>query len=339
MTRGLNVENLKCFVDLHLHLDGSLSLDNVKALAKAQGICLGMSDDEIVSKLSVDEGCRDLNEYLEKFEFPLKLLQTPMGIQMAVKNLRIELESLGVMYGEIRFAPQLHKRAGMSMKQVLESAVKGLEGEGAPCNLIICCMRGDSTQKDNLESVELAKRYLGRGVCAVDLAGAEGLFPNELFKKEIDKASELGIPITLHAGEADGYESVGSAISMGAVRIGHGVRSAECEELLERIAGEGIFLEVCPTSNLNTKVFAAFSELPIRRFIKKGIRFGINTDNMSVSGTNVQKEWIRIINAFGLEGEEMQKILTDSVDASFANNEQKHEMKRRIEKEFKNISK
>lgn len=339
MMREFNLENLKCFVDLHLHLDGSLSFDNVKSLAAEQGIFLGVDDDELVSKLSVDEGCRDLNEYLQKFDFPLKLLQTSRGIQKAVKNLRLELEKLGVMYAEIRFAPQLHKRAGLTQEEVLESALKGLEGEGAFCNLIICCMRGDNTQEDNFESVELAGKYLGRGVCAIDLAGAEGLFPNKLFKGEITRAGELGIPITLHAGEADGYESVGSAISMGAQRIGHGVRAAENDELLDKLAKEGVFLEICPTSNLNTKVFAALSELPIRKFIKKGIRFGINTDNMSVSRTNVQKEWIKTIKAFGIEEEEMRKILMDSVDASFAKDEHKLEMKRKIEEEFEKISK
>ena len=220
-------------IDLHIHLDGSLSLASARALADMQGIALPEDDETLLRMLRVSDNCQSLNEYLEKFALPLTLLQTAEAIGEAAFRLCRELAEQGLAYAEIRFAPQLHCERGLTQDAVVEAAIRGMKKSGFYASLILCCMRGGDNLQKNLLTVEVASRFLGKGVCAVDLAGAEALFPNENFIDVIEYAKSLSLPMTLHAGEALGSESVSSAIELGADRIGHGVRSIENPELLQ----------------------------------------------------------------------------------------------------------
>lgn len=239
-------------IDLHLHLDGSLSVKTVRELARIQGVEVSHDDSVLLKRLQVSESCRDLNEYLEKFSFPCSLLQTRNAIEKAVYNLQEELKAQGLLYAEIRFAPQLHTFQGLTQAAVVEAAVNGLEASNFKANLILCCMRGDDNYLQNMETVRVAAQYLGKGVCAVDLAGAEALYKTSDFEELFRFAREMGIPFTIHAGEADGPDSVRTAVRFGARRLGHGVRSVEDSALLRCLKETGITLELCPTSNLNT---------------------------------------------------------------------------------------
>lgn len=305
-------------IDLHLHLDGSLSLESVKELAAIQNIDLSDSDEKLLKKLQVDEDCRDLNQYLEKFDFPLSLLQTKEAIAMAVYNLGNELKKQGLIYGEIRFAPQLHMQNGLTQEEVVKAAIIGMEESGFAGGLILCCMRGDANQEANMETVRVAGEYVGKGVCALDLAGAEALYPTEDFKELFDFANELKVPYTIHAGEAAGPESVRKALKFGASRIGHGVRSIEDEALMQTLSREGISLELCPTSNLNTNIFQTLEQYPLRKFLEAGIKITINTDNMTVSNTTLKEEYARLIEVFNLSSGELELLVRNSVEASFA---------------------
>jgi len=310
-------------IDLHLHLDGSLSVQTVRALADMQGIRISEDDMQLLQRLQVRQGCRDLNEYLEKFEFPLSLLQTKEGIIAAVCDLTCELKKQGLLYAEIRFAPQLHTRKGLTQEQVVEAAVEGLRRSDFRSNLILCCMRGDDNKEENLENVRVAKKYLGQGVCAIDIAGAEALFATEKFADIFELASTLGVPYTIHAGEADGPRSVYAALSYGAKRIGHGVRAIEDEALMKKLAEERITLELCPTSNLNTGIFKDLKEYPLRAFMRRGIRVTVNTDNMTVSGTSLQREFQKLIDTFSLTEDELMILARNALEASFADQETK----------------
>lgn len=284
----INFDNIG-LVDLHLHLDGSLSVDSVKELMQIQGIKNCYSDSELLEKLQVSDGCRDLNEYLEKFDFPITLLQTKEALETASYNLLEELKTQGVIYAEIRFAPQFHTSKGLSQEQVVKAVIDGMRKSELNANLILCCMRGENNHDENIETVSVAKKFLKKGVAAIDLAGAEGLFPTSDYKDVFELASELGIPFTIHAGEAAGFTSVETAVEYGAVRIGHGVRSVESEDLLKKLSDKGIALELCPTSNLNTNIYRDISEYPIRKLMDAGITVTVNTDNMTVSNTNIKK--------------------------------------------------
>lgn len=323
----------QCLIDLHLHLDGSLSIASVKKLAALQSIPLP-EDDLLHSILSVGPECRDLNEYLEKFDYPLSLLQTPEGIAMSVSNLLEELSVQGLMYAEIRFAPQLHLMKGLSQRQVVEAAIAGLKDAPIPCGLILCCMRMPDNKAENLETVRLAKDYLGKGVVALDLAGAEAVFPTKNFCEEFALARELAVPYTIHAGEADGRDSIYTALEFGTKRIGHGIRAWEDPALLKTLAAEGITLECCPTSNLNTQIFQDLRDYPIPVMLEEGVRFTVNTDNMTVSNTTLAREWQLLMDHFPLERSDVIRILLNAVDAAFASDALKAELRKKIHLEL-----
>ena len=334
---SININSLNCLMDLHIHLDGSLSLNSAKHLSEIQNIILPDNDFDLKNLLSVSNDCKDLNEYLEKFDFPVKLLQTREAIEFAFHNLADELAAQGLMYAEIRFAPQKHTLNGLSQRDVVSAAIDGLQKSSLDTSLILCCMRDADNMNDNIETVILAKDFLNNGVVAVDLAGAEALFPNEQFEYVFSLANELNIPLTIHAGEADGPKSVYSAIDYGAKRIGHGVRSAEDDNLIQILSDKKITLECCPTSNLNTQVFNNISDFPIKKFIENDVRFTINTDNTAVSDTNLKNEWQLIIDTFNLTYSDIRNILQNTVNASFADDALKSKLYEKINKAFEQI--
>lgn len=324
------LEQLDCYVDLHLHLDGSLSVNMVKQLASEQGIDLPYSDTEIAQMLQVDDGCNDLNEYLTKFDFPNRFLQSETGLSRAVELLGYELLEQGVMYAEVRFAPQKHCEQGLTQSQVVSAAISGAQKSPIPLSLILCCMRGDDNHTENIETVNVAAEFLGKGVGAVDLAGAEALFSTANFRDIFALATEKGVPFTIHAGEACGPESVYKALEYGAKRIGHGVRSTEDDKLMEKLATESIVLECCPTSNLNTAIYDSLADYPYRKFFDVGVKFTINTDNMSVSNTTIKREFIKLNEAFKMTKGEVRELLLNAIDASFAEENLKCALRDRV---------
>ena len=317
-------------IDLHLHLDGSLSVATVRELARMQGLEIPQEDCDLLKRLQVSENCRDLNEYLEKFSFPCSLIQTREALSKAVYNLQEELKSQGLLYAEIRFAPQLHTLQGLTQMEVVEAAIDGLRKSDFEANLILCCMRGNDNQIQNIETVRTAAQYFGRGVCAVDLAGAEALYKTADFEDLFRMAREMGLPFTIHAGEADGPDSVRAALRFGAGRIGHGVRSVEDGALMTRLAEAGIALELCPTSNLNTNMFPDIAHYPLPVLMNSGVRVTVNTDNMTVSGVSLQDEWIKLISTFSLTSDQIRKLEENAAAASFASPETKHWLRSQI---------
>lgn len=332
----MDMKKLDCFIDLHLHLDGSLSLNTVKELAYEQGISLFDSDEELRKKLSVSKGCKDLNEYLTKFEFPLQLMQTPQALEKCMHDLLTDLERQGVIYCEVRFAPQLHTRKGMNQNEVIEAvkrgmySVTGVSENSIRAGIILCCMRGNDNQKQNRITIDEAARHLGNGVCAVDLAGAEALYPTQQYIDLFAYADRLNIPITVHAGEAAGADSIIAAAAMGARRIGHGIRAAYDPKLMCFLKEKNITLELCPTSNLNTKVTDTIEEYPFMRFLQEGVKVTVNTDNMTVSDTDIKKEFQLLADTFALGEVQIKELLYNAVDAAFTSEAVKQLLKDRI---------
>ena len=186
-------------IDLHLHLDGSLSPEEILELAARSGITLPQRDPASLRPLLMAEpDCRDLGEYLQKFDLPLQVLQTEETLSLAVHFLVKRLAAQGLCYAEIRFAPQLHLARGLTQRQVVAAAVDGLHRgiteSGMPAQLILCCMRFTGNQEANLETVRTAKQFLDAGVCAVDLAGNEAAFPTRDFAPIFQLANALDVP-------------------------------------------------------------------------------------------------------------------------------------------------
>ena len=309
-------------VDLHLHLDGSLSAKAILKVAELEGIKLPANNEKDLNRfLIVPKNCQSLNEYLERFALPNLVLQSKRGLEICTLDLLERLAKDGLKYVEIRMAPQLSTDKGLSQEEVVKTLIKTrkkAEKYGIFSNLILCMMRGNDTKEKNFETIEVAKKFLNKGVVAVDLAGAEGLFPNEMFKDEFKLINKFNIPLTIHAGEAAGAESVKSALKFGAVRIGHGIHSVEDESVLEELRNKNICLEVCPKSNLDTKTISKYDDLPLRQFIKKGIKVSINTDDMTVSNTSLKQEYETLVK-MGFNEKDLRSFAENSINASFAN--------------------
>lgn len=333
------------YIDLHLHLDGSLSVESTKELltiTKSDELkrdYTEKSDEELKRALSVGESCQDLNEYLARFALPLALLQSEEALELATHRLCMELKEQDYIYAELRFAPAQHTRMGCSQEAIIEAALSGIDAakrDGFSAHLILCCMRTDDTDiaRANAKTIELAAKYRDQGVCAVDLAGAEALFATKNFEKLFLRAKELELPYTIHAGEADGADSVRAALAMGALRIGHGQTSTEDNELLQKLAEDQICLEVCPTSNINTRLYHNYSEVPLATFDSYGIPYCICSDNMAVSNTNVPTELSRLATAFGWDELQQKEQLKHSnltaLKAAFISENEREELLRKL---------
>lgn len=319
-------------IDLHLHFDGSLFPRTILELAGEQQIPLPSEDpDELKLFLTAPEDCGSLNEYLEKFDLPLLVLQTKEAVRKGMYTLLCSLREQGMLYAEVRFAPQSHLRKGLTQEEVVKAAVLGMQEAAAgsffKAKLILCCMRGTDNLEANKKTIETAAAYLGRGVAAIDLAGAEALYPTADFEELFVYAKSLGVPYTIHAGEADGPESIEAALRFGAYRIGHGVRAQEDEGLLSLLRERQIPLEMCPTSNVQTKAVGSFCDHPILTYLRSGLKVTLNTDNMTVSDTTIEREYNRLSGELGMTTEEKRQLLYHAADAAFLTEEERGRMK------------
>ncbi|MBQ7214951.1 MAG: adenosine deaminase [Synergistaceae bacterium] len=318
------------YIDLHLHLDGAITVDIAKRLACLQGITLPVSDDNALEKLlTVPEDCTSLNDFLKCFALPLSLMQTYTGLKESVRLVAENIRSQGVIYAEIRYAPQLHTSNGMTQEDAVRAALDGLKETSLKANLILCFMRGEENDDANAETLELARKYLVQdgGVVAVDLAGAEAIYPTENYRELFRRAKKYGIPFTIHAGEAAGPESVRAAVEFGAARIGHGIRMYTSPDVMALVKSRGVTLEVCPTSSRQTHVLEDMSEYPFMKYLAEGIRVTLNTDDMAIEGTTLAEEFRYIEKNYGLTPEQRHMILNYAVDAAFTTDEVKYRLR------------
>ena len=327
------MKKFKKFIDLHLHLDGAITVDIAKKLAAIQGIVLpGQTDEYLEEILSVQPDSTSLYDFLTRFNLPLSLLQTKEGLSEAVRLVSDNIQSHGAVYAEIRFAPQLHKQKGMTQEEAVLAALDGLRKTTLKVNLILCFLRGNGNDAENYETLELAKKYLVKdgGVVALDLAGAEAQFRTYNYRNIFDKAKHYGIPFTIHAGEFDGPESVKDAIEFGAKRIGHGTRAYQEPAVVELIKSRGIFLEMCPTSNKQTFAVEDMSTYPFMDYLHNDIKVTLNTDDMGIERTTLPKEFEYMENKFGLTYSEEKTILKNSIEAAFTTDNVKQQLKRSL---------
>ena len=307
-------------IDLHLHIDGSFRPQTIFELAKEMNIDLPADSVEgLLPYIQVPEDCHSLEEYLERFTIPLQVMRTPQAIERVTYELIIDLAAQGVDQAELRFAPQFCA-VTTSQKEIVEAAIRGLnrgiQETKIKAGLILCAMRG-SDFETNMETLLLVKEYLGKGVIAFDIAGAEIVFKTHLYADLFAKAREFNIPFTIHAGEGDGPESIRTALDFRAKRLGHGIRVYEDPELMKRVRDEKIVLEICPISNMHTKVVDDPANYPLRQLFDYGILVTINTDNMTMSNTNLQKEFAFIKKHYHFTDEEINQMKENAYRASF----------------------
>lgn len=312
--------------ELHIHLDGALRPETVRDLAAQQNIPVPAKDmKELRALLQAPVPCGSLSEYLSRFALPVACMQQEYGLERTVCELTEDLASEGMTYAEIRFAPQLHTRAGLNQEQVVQAVIRGAKrgmklAPSIRVGLLLCCLRGEGAEneRDNTETIELAAGFRDSGVvCGVDLAGAEEVYDTGLFRDLFVRVERYGLKRTIHAGEADGPDSVRKALDMGAMRIGHGISAARDERLMRELAERKIPLEVCITSNVQTKGVPSLKDHPIRRLYDAGVRVTLNTDNRTVSDTTLLKE-IRVAKeAFGFTDREIAQMDRYAAEAAF----------------------
>lgn len=322
-------------IDLHLHLDGSVYPETLIKIAKKENINIPTFDEkELIKYLECPINCQSLNEYLTKFDLPGLVMQTKYGLSEVMYDLLKHLNEQGLVYAEIRFAPQLHLKKDLTQEEVVEAVLDGMDRamKDYPimAQVILCCMRGENNHALNLKTVEVARKYLGRGVCALDLAGAEALFKTHTFNNEFALAKQLEVPFTIHAGESDSIDSIKCAIEFGAKRIGHGIRAVDEEEFMSYLADNKIGIEMCPTSNLQTKAVQNMGEYPLRTFLQHNMLATVNTDNMTVSQTTISEEFKLLKEQINLTEEEKKQLLRNSVEIAFVDKNTKEKLLRKL---------
>lgn len=307
-------------VELHCHLDGSLSRGFIE---KRLGRKVSQSE------LSVSEDCRSLNEYLEKFDLPGKCIMDETGLKEAGYDVLKSMKQENVCYAEIRFAPLLSETPDMNCNKVIEALLAGLEkGKrdfGVEYGVITCAMRHHS-EEENARMLRTAREYLGHGVCAADLAGAESLYPMSEFMELFKKTKALGMSFTLHAGECGNVQNILDSVEAGAGRIGHGIAMRGHADVQKELQKKGIGIEMCPISNLQTKAVGSTKDYPMREFLNARLKVTVNTDNRTVSNTTLTKELEFIQKTYGITDEEIHLMMRNAVDVAFADDAVKERM-------------
>lgn len=317
-------------VELHLHLDGSLNLKWAYEKALLRNVIdKDMTFEEyyqIMFSHSVNTAAG-----FKKFDILCDVLQLREDLFEATYNLVKRLDELGLIYAEIRFASQQHCKEGLSQYDALKAVVDGANKAMAECgikvNIINCLMhKGESAQfnyEQNLETIYATKKLLGKGACALDLAGYENNCDFNDYAPLFEIARNEGIPYTIHAGEMGIGEHVLDAINMGASRIGHGIDCVQDEKYLKAVVDSQIPLEVCVSSNIRPG--GDYSKHPIRTLIENGVNVTINTDNMIFSKSDLINEHNQLW-MIGVSEEQLRQCTINAINAAFVDDETKKEL-------------
>lgn len=322
-------------IELHCHLDGSLRPETIMDLAKQYQIVHPHKNMESLTQaLVAPSDCDSLDTYLERFVLPIQVLQYRETLTRAAYEVMEDAAKENVKYIEIRFAPQLHVQKGLKLDEIIQSVIDGIrlaevnyEIRG---NVILSYLRNTAVS-GLYDVIEAGRAYLDKGVVAVDLCGGERDRFAERFKAPILYAKELGYHVTIHAGETGITQNIVDAINLlKAERIGHGVAMINDPEVFKYVNENGIAVECCPTSNVQTKAVRHIVEHPIDLFYKRGIVLSVNTDNRTVSNTSMSDEFEVLANTFEWEKAHWDTIFEMSISASFANQDTKDWLKKII---------
>lgn len=309
--------------ELHVHLDGSLRPGTVWELAQEQDVELPADSEEGIGRWFRQElPERDLIGYLARFDVTTSVMQTPEALERIAFELLADAAAENVWYMEVRYAPILSTKRGLSPRQVVDAVQRGLargqrEHPRTQAYQIICGLRHFEPERA-LRMAALAVEYKGRGVLAFDLAGAEVDNPAKRFREAFYLVLNANLNVTVHAGEAYGPESIHQALHWaGAHRIGHGVRLREDDDLVEYVRDHRIPLEMCPTSNVQTGAVDSIEEHPIREYFDRGVRVTVNTDNRLMSDTTMTRELALLVEHLGFDLEEIKKLLLNGFKSAF----------------------
>ncbi len=297
-------------IELHCHLDGSIPISVLKKLCLLGDIAIPQNDIEFRNLIEAKEDCESLTEYLRAFVLPLQCLKTEDAFFIASYETVAKAAQEGTHYLELRFAPLLSETKDLPAEKIIEAAIAGLQKATKAYHMeagfILCGMR-HFHEKQNMRTLDLAKKYLQRGVCGLDLAGDESAFSNEQFATYFQKA-----------------------IQYGAKRIGHGIAMRQNTSLQNAVIRHGVGVEMCPSSNMQTKAVSGWENYPFREFLEQGVLISINTDNRTVTNTTMTKELQLLQKQFHLTCQEAGTLMKQALITSFAEESTKKEIQKEI---------
>ena len=313
-------------IELHLHLDCSLSYDVVKLLRS------DISESEYKENFIAPEKCEDLADCLKGTSSVKELMQTEEALRAIVKDLFVQLQNDSVIYAEIRFAPLNHLEEGLLPEEVVEtvaeSVKESIHSTGIKAGIILCTVRRFD-EEQSLQTIRLVEKYIKHThVVGFDIASDEAGYPIDCHKKAFEYAIRKNIPRTAHAGEAKGADSVWETIKhFKPQRIGHGVRSIEDEQLIEFMIKNRIHLEVCPTANIVTNVFDEYSDHPIDFLYDAGVSVGVNSDARTLVNVSLTDEYVKLANAFDWTIDHFYNCNRNALEHAFISNSEKEELR------------
>jgi adenosine deaminase len=330
---------------LHDHLDGGLRPATVVELAEQTGYRdLPTTDpDELATWMTRGANRRDLVLYLETFAHTVGVMQTPDALARVARECAEDLADDGVVYAEVRFAPEQHLQRGLSLDQVVEAVVSGfrdgMRTRPIVVGTLVTAMR---TAARSLEIAELAVRWRSRGVVGFDIAGAEAGFPPTRHLDAFEYVRRENFHLTIHAGEAFGLPSIWEALQIcGAERLGHGVRivddiepepggTAHLGRLASLVRDRRVPLELCPTSNVHSGAVSSIAEHPIGLLTVLGFRTTVNTDNRLMSNTSMTREMVGLVDDLGFGWDGLRRLTTNAARSAFLPYDERVELIERV---------
>ena len=307
--------------ELHCHLDGSVRPSTLLELGREYGVRMPADDPESLAEHMLVRDARNLEEYLARFETTLAVMQTADALDRIAYELAADAAAEGVRYIEVRYAPILNARNGLGLGEAVEAPLRGLaraeRDHGITGRVIVCSLR-HLDPATSLELARLAVAYRDRGVVAFDLAGGERGNPAARHADAFRYALDHGLACTCHAGEGDGADSVRQAVHVcGAQRIGHGTRLIEDETLTEFVNDERIAVEICLTSNVQTRAAESYEAHPLREYYDRGLNVVLNTDNRLMSGTTLVDEYEAAARHLDFDAEELCRVALNGFESAF----------------------
>jgi len=315
--------------DVHRHFDGSIRPETLWELSeKYYSAVPGLDYEQFRHYLQWDDSLDNtLLDYLDKFHVPLQYTQFYDNIRRISYELAEDAYNDGIRLLELRINPLIHRRAGLSTRQVLAATRKGFSTFGSEhpdfrAGLIVIAMRnhGGNMARLLLREVlgEKEEYHDGVGVVGFDIAGHEAPFPPVLFTDAYDLATTMGLKKTAHAGESEGPERIWEALEyLGPDRIGHGTSAGQDPVLIKRLADDGVVLEVCLSSNVQTGAVADLKDHPLPRFLDAGVKVALCTDNPTVSSTTLSREYLLAMEVFGLSETDVRDLARMSCQSTF----------------------
>jgi adenosine deaminase len=316
-------------IELHLHLDCSLSYQAVSRLAPS------VTREEYQRDYIAPARCANLADFLSRAPKGFQLMQTEDSLRLVAEDVFHQLIEDGVIYAEIRFAPLLHTERGLSPEHVVsivENSVDHLIREtGMQAGLILCTLR-HFTESQSMLTAHLVEKFYGSRVTALDLAGDEAGFPLDAHVGAYRYAREKGMHRTAHAGEGLGPEGVWETLRLlNPERIGHGTRSIEDPKLVEHLRRERIHLELCPTANVQIiPSIRSMEEHPIDRLYRAGVSLNVNSDSRMLTPTTLTREYEYLQRVFNWTDQELLQANLMGLDAAFADEEVKLHLRKRL---------